>query len=31
MSDIILPVHAIKGRGTATRIAHRFTVAGLGL
>ena len=25
MSDVILPVHAIKGRGTATRIAHRFT------
>ncbi|MDW5442081.1 PA0069 family radical SAM protein [Polaromonas sp. SM01] len=24
MSDVIIPLHAIKGRGTATRIAHRF-------
>lgn len=24
MSDIIIPIHAIKGRGSATRIAHRF-------
>lgn len=24
MSDTIIPVHAIKGRGTATRMAHRF-------
>ena len=24
MSDAIIPIHAIKGRGTATRIAHRF-------
>jgi DNA repair photolyase len=24
MTDFILPVHAIKGRGTATRMAHRF-------
>ena len=24
MSDAIIPLHAIKGRGTATRIAHRF-------
>ncbi|WP_421954882.1 PA0069 family radical SAM protein [Polaromonas sp.] len=24
MSDTIIPIHAIKGRGTATRIAHRF-------
>ncbi len=24
MSDIAIPIHAIKGRGTATRIAHRF-------
>ena len=24
MSDVILPVHAIKGRGTATRMPHRF-------
>jgi DNA repair photolyase len=24
MSDAIIPLHAIKGRGTATRMAHRF-------
>ena len=24
MPDILVPVHAIKGRGTATRLAHRF-------
>lgn len=24
MGEAIIPVHAIKGRGTATRIAHRF-------
>jgi len=24
MPDAIIPIHAIKGRGTATRIAHRF-------
>ena len=24
MSDVIIPLHAIKGRGSATRIAHRF-------
>ncbi|MES2364099.1 MAG: PA0069 family radical SAM protein [Pseudomonadota bacterium] len=24
MRDTIIPIHAIKGRGTATRIAHRF-------
>lgn len=24
MSDVLIPVHAIKGRGTATRLAHRF-------
>ncbi|MES2192749.1 MAG: PA0069 family radical SAM protein [Pseudomonadota bacterium] len=24
MSDVFIPIHAIKGRGTATRIAHRF-------
>ncbi|MES1979199.1 MAG: PA0069 family radical SAM protein [Pseudomonadota bacterium] len=24
MSDTIIPVHAIRGRGTATRMAHRF-------
>lgn len=24
MSDTIIPIHAIKGRGAATRIAHRF-------
>src|SRR6185312_14009605 len=24
MSDVAIPLHAIKGRGTATRIAHRF-------
>ncbi|MES2413368.1 MAG: PA0069 family radical SAM protein [Pseudomonadota bacterium] len=24
MSDAIIPIHAIKGRGAATRIAHRF-------
>ncbi len=24
MSDAIIPIHAIKGRGTATRMAHRF-------
>jgi DNA repair photolyase len=24
MGETIIPVHAIKGRGTATRIAHRF-------
>ena len=24
MSDATIPLHAIKGRGTATRIAHRF-------
>ena len=24
MSDVKIPIHAIKGRGTATRIAHRF-------
>ncbi|KQM80028.1 PA0069 family radical SAM protein [Xylophilus sp. Leaf220] len=24
MSDVIIPLHALKGRGAATRIAHRF-------
>lgn len=24
MSEAVIPVHAIKGRGTATRVAHRF-------
>ena len=24
MPDVLIPVHAIKGRGTATRLAHRF-------
>ena len=24
MTDTIIPIHAIKGRGSATRIAHRF-------
>ncbi|MES2509426.1 MAG: PA0069 family radical SAM protein [Pseudomonadota bacterium] len=24
MSDAVIPIHAIKGRGTATRTAHRF-------
>jgi DNA repair photolyase len=24
MSDAVIPIHAIKGRGTATRMAHRF-------
>ncbi|MDR3455363.1 MAG: PA0069 family radical SAM protein [Rhodoferax sp.] len=24
MNDVMIPLHAIKGRGTATRIAHRF-------
>lgn len=24
MTDAIIPIHAIKGRGTATRMAHRF-------
>lgn len=24
MADIIIPLHAIKGRGSATRLAHRF-------
>ena len=24
MSDVVIPVHAIKGRGAATRLAHRF-------
>lgn len=24
MSDVLIPVNAIKGRGTATRLAHRF-------
>lgn len=25
MSEAFIPLHAIKGRGTATRLAHRFT------
>jgi DNA repair photolyase len=25
MSETFIPLHAIKGRGTATRLAHRFT------
>lgn len=25
MSEVFIPLHAIKGRGTATRMAHRFT------
>ncbi|MBA3595233.1 MAG: PA0069 family radical SAM protein [Pseudomonadota bacterium] len=25
MPDILIPVHAIKGRGTSTRMAHRFS------
>ena len=25
MAEITLPIHIIKGRGTATRLAHRFT------
>ena len=24
MSESVIPIHAIKGRGTATRMAHRF-------
>jgi len=24
MTEVTLPLHAIKGRGTATRLAHRF-------
>ena len=24
MPDILIPVHALKGRGAATRLAHRF-------
>lgn len=24
MSEIVIPIHAIKGRGTTTRMAHRF-------
>lgn len=24
MNEVIIPLHAIKGRGTATRLAHRF-------
>ena len=24
MTDAVIPIHAIKGRGTATRMPHRF-------
>jgi len=24
MSDAFIPLHALKGRGAATRLAHRF-------
>ena len=24
MTDALIPIHAIKGRGTATRMPHRF-------
>ena len=24
MTEVTIPIHAIKGRGTATRLAHRF-------